>query len=150
MTNPIKEEMTVTITDMQPIVEAHIGAHLAEQARTETRWGVQDAAGTVYEALGHADAESMLEEITCGPQPRRVVRWFVTTSPPMAYLPACTDELHGADGGACPGCGWDSHPIPAEPAGPWANPLPPVPATTYAVPGTHRGATVVPLPAEVA
>lgn len=24
----------------------------------------------------------------------------------------CGHELHGADGGPCPGCGWDSHPIP--------------------------------------
>jgi Holliday junction resolvasome RuvABC endonuclease subunit len=27
----------------------------------------------------------------------------------------CGHELHGADGGPCPGCGWDSHPIPARP-----------------------------------
>ncbi|RAO26495.1 Crossover junction endodeoxyribonuclease [Micromonospora saelicesensis] len=29
---------------------------------------------------------------------------------------ACAHEWHGADGGRCPGCGWDSHPIPAGPA----------------------------------
>lgn len=26
--------------------------------------------------------------------------------------PDCGHEWHGADGGACPRCGWDSHPIP--------------------------------------
>jgi DNA-binding transcriptional ArsR family regulator len=26
--------------------------------------------------------------------------------------PDCPDEFHGADGGACRTCGWDSHPIP--------------------------------------
>jgi hypothetical protein len=38
--------------------------------------------------------------------------------------PDCGHEWHGADGGACPGCGLDSHPIPDQPAqpaglGPW-------------------------------
>lgn len=28
-------------------------------------------------------------------------------------FPNCPDEFHGADGGACQTCGWDSHPIPA-------------------------------------
>lgn len=30
---------------------------------------------------------------------------------------ACAAELHGADGGPCPACGHDSHPIPGAPAG---------------------------------
>jgi transcriptional regulator with XRE-family HTH domain len=33
-----------------------------------------------------------------------------------AASPACPDGLHGADGGPCPTCGWDSHPIPPTPA----------------------------------
>lgn len=33
--------------------------------------------------------------------------------------PYCGDELHGADGGECPGCGWVSHPIPDEPGEPY-------------------------------
>jgi hypothetical protein len=85
-----------TADAIRPIVEFHIGAHLAAQARTETRYGVQDAAGTVYEALNAADAESMLGEVTCGPQPRRVVWWHVTTSPPLAYLPPATAESRAA------------------------------------------------------
>lgn len=28
--------------------------------------------------------------------------------------PECRAEWHGADGGACPACGGDSYPIPAE------------------------------------
>ncbi|MFB6392578.1 HNH endonuclease [Polymorphospora lycopeni] len=36
----------------------------------------------------------------------------------LPHVPSCGDELHGADGGACPGCGWDSHPIPPLPAPP--------------------------------
>ena len=30
-------------------------------------------------------------------------------------MPYCGDELHGADGGRCPTCGQDSHPIPDVP-----------------------------------
>lgn len=33
------------------------------------------------------------------------LHWYATR-------PTCPDELHGADGGPCPTCGWDSHPIP--------------------------------------
>lgn len=28
--------------------------------------------------------------------------------------PECRAEWHGADGGACPACGWDSHPVPTK------------------------------------
>lgn len=31
--------------------------------------------------------------------------------------PDCPGEFHGADGGACVVCGWDSHPIPVPDAG---------------------------------
>lgn len=36
--------------------------------------------------------------------------------PMVDPFPACPGEFHGADGGACQVCGWDSHPIPPEPA----------------------------------
>jgi hypothetical protein len=46
--------------------------------------------------------------------------------------PACPDELHGADGGPCPTCGWDSHPIPSTPT---ASLPPPWESTTDALEG---------------
>lgn len=30
---------------------------------------------------------------------------------PVDPHPECPDQFHGADGGPCPTCGWDSHPI---------------------------------------
>ncbi|MBQ1064496.1 hypothetical protein [Micromonospora sp. C41] len=40
----------------------------------------------------------------------------LATHPDPADPGYCGNELHGADSGPCPGCGWDSHPIPATPA----------------------------------
>lgn len=50
--------------------------------------------------------------------------------------PACGHEFHGADGGACPGCGFNSHPIPTEPT----PPLPTPPWEMAGVPLTHNPA----------
>jgi hypothetical protein len=48
-------------------------------------------------------------------------------------MPDCGHEFHGADGGACPGCGWVSHPIPSVPT----TPMPTPPWETAGVPLSH-------------
>lgn len=61
----------------------------------------------------------------------------------------CAHEWHGADGGACPGCGWDSHPIPAGDLPPVALPdLPHFPPLVVPYQGgRHTGTPTIDLPA---
>lgn len=56
---------------------------------------------------------------------------FLDTHPHPDDPGYCGHELHGADGGPCPTCGWVSHPIPTESA-------PPMPAPPWDAAGTVR------------
>lgn len=100
-------------------------AELPAGATAVVVYGIEDTDGEVHAVLDVRHALEVLPDY--GPE-AGIVWWTVTTSPPVAYRPApvvapCDNELHGADGGRCPGCGWDSHPIPAGPAPAWDHPL---------------------------
>ncbi|WP_051723713.1 hypothetical protein [Micromonospora chokoriensis] len=66
-------------------------------------------------------------------------------------MPApCAHEWHGADGGRCPGCGWDSHPIPAGPTPPIVLDDFPDVALVPGQAGRHAGTHTIDLPAQEA
>lgn len=68
-------------------------------------YGIRDADGHVHPAFDVRDAQAALTSPGNGPEPRDIVWWTVTTSPPAVYRPAltgpdpgddCDAELHGA------------------------------------------------------
>lgn len=87
-----------TADAIRPIVEFHIGAHLAAQADSVTRYGVEDAAGTLHDAFGPDDALAIAvdPDHRHGPQPRRAVWWVETRSPRLPIQPATAESRAAA------------------------------------------------------
>lgn len=101
----------------------HLGEHKTEHYAIGQRPGGRIRERCPYSGGTFADAQASIPPLRRRTNDRiraKETRGEALTIHEIAWLAAkgipvpgaCADELHGADGGRCPTCGHDSHPIP--------------------------------------